>query len=417
MERVAEINGSDLHYWIHRDELGEARAAEDGGRPGATEADGSGNAGAIEADDRAAAGIGVDAAAADRADVVAGADAVGRADAVGGADVAVGGDAVGRPEAAGGADTNAATVVAGAADVAGPAEAVGGGLVAGADANAAADARGRVVVSDAAAADVGGRDAVETVLMVHGLRGTHHGLELIADGLDEHRVVVPDLPGFGASGPMSGHRHDVEGYASAMIQLIKLLGDRPVTLLGHSFGSIVAAHVASSAPELVRRLVLVNPISSLALNGPRVVLSGLTSAYYSLGKALPPRMGNSLLSNKWIVLAASRTMTRTKDRQLRRFIDQNHLRHFSRFHSPALLNETFLASVNNTVMEYVDALTMPTLLIAGESDEIAPLPGQRVLAKRLDDAELVVLPDVGHLVHYETPVAAANQIKRFLAAS
>ncbi|QUH05749.1 alpha/beta hydrolase [Saccharopolyspora erythraea] len=258
---------------------------------------------------------------------------------------------------------------------------------------------------------------METVLMVHGLRGTHHGLELIADGLGEHRVVVPDLPGFGASGPMSGHRHDVEGYASAMIQLIKLLGDRPVVLLGHSFGSIVAAHVASSAPELVRRLVLVNPISSLALNGPRVVLSGLTSAYYSLGKALPLRMGNSLLSNKWIVLAASRTMTRTKDRQLRRFIDQNHLRHFSRFHSPALLNETFLASVNNTVMEYVDALTMPTLLIAGESDEIAPLPGQRVLAKRLDDAELVVLPDVGHLVHYETPVAAAHEIKRFLAAS
>ena len=265
--------------------------------------------------------------------------------------------------------------------------------------------------------DLAGPDGPDTIVMVHGLRGTHHGLELIAAGLPDHRVVVPDLPGFGDSGPMVGRRHDAQGYASAMIELIKLLGDRPVVLLGHSFGSIVAAHVASSAPELVTKLVLVNPISTPALRGPRVMLSSLASAYYSLGKALPPRMGNSLLANRWVVLGASRAMIRTKDKRLRRYIDESHLRYFSRFHSPALLSETFAASVSNTVTDYADALSMPTLLVAGETDEIAPLAGQRVLADRLPQARLAVIPHVGHLVHYETPEAAAYEIRRFLGAS
>jgi pimeloyl-ACP methyl ester carboxylesterase len=259
-------------------------------------------------------------------------------------------------------------------------------------------------------------DRVDTVLMVHGLRGTHHGLELVAAGLPDQRVVIPDLPGFGDSGPMTGRRHDVVGYAHVVTELIERIGGRtrPIVLLGHSFGSIVAAHVASAAPELVRRLVLINPIATPALRGPRVVLSGLTSAYYTLGKRLPLRAGHSLLSNRWVVLAASRAMTRTKDKRLRGFIDDNHLRYFNRFHSPALLSETFEASVTHTVADYADALRMPTLLIAGESDEIAPLAGQRELAARLADAELVVIPNVGHLVHYETPGPATEAIRRFL---
>lgn len=257
--------------------------------------------------------------------------------------------------------------------------------------------------------------AADVVVMVHGLRGTHHGLEAIAAQLPDRCVVIPDLPGFGESRPMA-RRHDVEGYAGAVLELIERVAPRNAVLLGHSFGSVIAARAASRAPELVRRLVLVNPIATPPLRGPRVVLSGLTSAYYWLGKALPARWGNALLSNKWIVLAASRAMVRTKDKRLQRFIHDSHLRYFSRFHSPAVLCESYESSVRHTVAEDAPSLTMPTLLIAGETDDIAPVAGQRALAGRLADAELVVLPDVGHLVHYETPVAAGRVIRRFLEA-
>lgn len=256
------------------------------------------------------------------------------------------------------------------------------------------------------------------LVMIHGLRGTHHGLELIAGHVPGRPVVVPDLPGFGDSGPMQDRCHDVEGYARLVIELVERLGgrDRPVLLLGHSFGSLIAAHAASVAPELVQRLILVNPISTPALRGPRAVLSRLTSVYYRLGRALPPRLGRRLLSNRGIVLAVSRAMVRTRDTQLRRFVHDSHLRYFSRFHSPALLAESYDASVTHTVADYAATLTMHTLLIAGATDDIAPVRGQRRLMAELADAELVVLPEVGHLVHYETPMAAAQAIQRFLAA-
>lgn len=254
------------------------------------------------------------------------------------------------------------------------------------------------------------------VVMVHGLRGTHDGLELIVDRLPDRCVVVPDLPGFGNSTPMRDHRHDVPGYAQAVRGLLERLGagTRPVVLLGHSFGSVVAAHVASSAPDLVHRLVLINPIASPPLRGPRVLLSALTSAYYALGNALPARWGTALLSNKLAVLVASQAMLRSKDKQVRQFVFDSHLKHFNRFYSPGLLNETYEASITHTVADYAAELTVPTLLVAGESDEIAPLDGQRALVGRLPDAELVVIPGVGHLVHYETPATAAEQIERFL---
>ncbi|MEU6127782.1 alpha/beta hydrolase [Saccharopolyspora sp. NPDC047091] len=254
------------------------------------------------------------------------------------------------------------------------------------------------------------------VVLVHGLRGTHHGLEPIVARLHRGTAVVPDLPGFGDSGPMTGRAHDVPGYADAIIELIEHLGgrERPVVLLGHSFGSVVAAHVASRDPELVERLVLVNPISTPALRGPRVVLSKLTSLYYALGTALPSRLGRALLANRLVVWGTGLVMLRSRDPEVRRFVHDSHRRHFSRFHSPALLAETYEASVTGTVADYRAALAMPTLLIAGETDDIAPLAGQRELVAGLPDAELVVIPEVGHLVHYETPAAAAAAIDRFL---
>ncbi|WP_460956921.1 alpha/beta fold hydrolase [Parasphingorhabdus pacifica] len=270
---------------------------------------------------------------------------------------------------------------------------------------------------DAAGPRGGGRQP-PPIVMIHGLRGTHEGLELIVDRLPGRCVVVPDMPGFGESGPMPDRTHDVAGYANVVEGILKLLGaqDRPVFLLGHSFGSVIAAHVAATVPAFVRRLVLINPIASPPLNGPRVVLTGLTSAYYALGNALPPRLGTALLSNKLAVFVASRAMMRSKDKRIRQYVYDSHLRHFSRFHSPELLSQTYEASVTRTVANYVDRLRVPTLLIAGESDEIAPLDGQRELLSGIVDAELVVIPEVGHLVHYETPGAAAEAVDRFLAA-
>lgn len=50
------------------------------------------------------------------------------------------------------------------------------------------------------------------LVMLHGFRGDHHGLQLIATALREkYHVVVPDLPGFGRSEPFPQREHSVDG--------------------------------------------------------------------------------------------------------------------------------------------------------------------------------------------------------------
>ncbi|WP_017973172.1 alpha/beta fold hydrolase [Actinopolyspora halophila] len=257
------------------------------------------------------------------------------------------------------------------------------------------------------------------LIMLHGLRGTHHGLGLIVGALPEREVLVPDLPGFGESEPMTAEKHDVAGYAKAAVELLREVrsnGER-FDLLGHSFGAVVAAAVAARAPELVRRVVLVNPIAASPLRGASSVLTRITSVYYRLGELLPARASRALLSNRWIVLAATRVMLRTRDSRVRRFVYDSHLRHFSSFHSPALVAESYRSSISAAVEDHVDRVKSPTLLIAGATDEIAPLEGQRRLVGRFVDGRLRVLDEVGHLVHYEAPEHAAREIRSFLDES
>jgi pimeloyl-ACP methyl ester carboxylesterase len=264
----------------------------------------------------------------------------------------------------------------------------------------------------------GAEDAAHRVVFLHGLRGDHHGLEPIIGHLDGVRVVVPDLPAFGASPPLRGERHDVAGYAAWARDLLGVLApDGDAVLAGHSFGSLVAgaALAADTAPP-VRGLVLVNPIAASALTGPRRFLTGLTVVYHRVAAALPERAGTWLLRNALVTRIASGTMATTGDAALRRWIHSEHDRYFSTFAQRRTLLESFHASVRHHVGESAAGIAVPTLLVAAERDDIAPLPAQHALAGRFADARLAVVSGTGHLAHYETPAAVAAEITAFLAA-
>ena len=252
-----------------------------------------------------------------------------------------------------------------------------------------------------------------TLVMVHGFRGDHHGLLRLVEELPRHRILLPDLPGFGGGGELAG-THDVATYARFIRDVAVSLCDGPYVLLGHSFGSIIAAEHAASAPELVERLVLVNPISAPALEGPSRVATRVAEVYYMAADRLPAPAGRALLANPLIVRAMSGFMAKTEDRALRRWIHGQHRAYFSSFASRRVVLEAFRASISGTVRDRAVELGMPVLLVAAEQDDIGSVGSQRELAALMPHATLEVLADVGHLVHYEKPREAAELIEKFL---
>lgn len=271
------------------------------------------------------------------------------------------------------------------------------------------------------------------LVLAHGFRGDHHGLDLIATHLCEllpgRRLFVPDLPGFGETPPFNSRVHDLDTYAEWLENLVHALitdtggdvdpqrtEDTSFDVLGHSFGSLIVARAIAGGIE-PGRTILINPISAPALQGPNAFMTKLAIAYYRLADALPSRSARIVLGSPLIVRAMSEVMAKTRDRKLRRWIHGQHDRYFSVFADTTTLLEAFKASVSHTVADFGAAFTMPTLIVAGDRDDIAPLTAQVALRHRLTDAELRIIPGVGHLVHYEAPVDAAAYAARFLSGS
>jgi pimeloyl-ACP methyl ester carboxylesterase len=147
------------------------------------------------------------------------------------------------------------------------------------------------------------------------------------------------------------------------------------------------------------------------------MLTRLAVFYYWASARLPRPLGEALLRSPVIVRIMSIAMAKTRDRELRRFVHEQHDTYFSRFADRDVLRDAFVTSVSHDVREFAPRVAQPTLLVAAQKDDITPIEAERHLATLFPRAELVEIADVGHLIHYETPVAAADAISRFLTPS
>jgi pimeloyl-ACP methyl ester carboxylesterase len=251
----------------------------------------------------------------------------------------------------------------------------------------------------------------KTIIMVHGYRGNHHGLEALAGALTDFNVVIPDLPGFGLSSEIL-EAHTVDSYARWLSEFVSALRIDDAVILGHSFGSIVTAAAAQAG--LKNDLILVNPVSRFESRTDQRFLNLLVNSYYVLGNNLPKPLANGLLRNGMFVRIMSEVLAKTKEPKLRAWIHQQHEQNFSDFSDRRVAVEGYHASLSKSVVSFAAEISNRTLLIAGELDDITSMEDQHRATELFANGTLEVIPAVGHLIHYEAPAQAAGLIAAFI---
>ncbi|HJQ08934.1 MAG TPA: alpha/beta hydrolase [Candidatus Saccharimonadales bacterium] len=100
------------------------------------------------------------------------------------------------------------------------------------------------------------------LVLLHGIASSHVKWRPLIRDLqgDPWWIIAPDLLGFGDSPKPRWNDYTVQEHARMVLALLKRKKVRgPVTIVGHSMGCLVAAHIAATRPGFVERLVLHEP--------------------------------------------------------------------------------------------------------------------------------------------------------------
>jgi esterase len=136
--------------------------------------------------------------------------------------------------------------------------------------------------------DWGNEAAESTIVFLHGAGLTARTWDLSCLVLrHQHRCLAVDLRGHGDSEWSPHGDYAPASMAEDIAALIADLGTEPI-LVGHSLGGLTATHCATTAPESVRALVLVDIGPSSFARGAAATLAGSGAATNEAAALFPP---------------------------------------------------------------------------------------------------------------------------------
>lgn len=209
-----------------------------------------------------------------------------------------------------------------------------------------------------------------------------------------HRCVAWDQPGYG--GTPAVEPYTFEKVAEALARQI----DEPAVLVGHSMGGMVAQETYARFPAKVRALVLSFTSPAFAGGGEfaRQFIAQRTGALDAgksmaeVAAALMPTMRGSKADPEGVELAR-RTMAAIPPDTYRKAVE---------------LLTTFDRREN------LASIAVPTLLVAGSDDRVAPPAVHQKMAKRVPGARFVLLEGCGHLGPMDQPAEFNSVLEDFL---
>ena len=241
-----------------------------------------------------------------------------------------------------------------------------------------------------------------TVLMLHGIGGGHLAFAPQVETLASsgYRAVAWDMPGYGRSAPIEPYTF--KGLAESCIALIEALRCGDVTLVGHSMGGMVAQEVVARRPELVNKLVL----------------SATSPAF---GKA-DGAWQREFIAQRTAPLDAGKTMAELAETLMPRMIGPGALPegvHLATHCMGMVPASTYRRALEALVTfdRRADLLriNVPTLLLAGEFDKVAPPAVMKKMAAAIAGSTYLELKGAGHIANLEVPEDFDGLLLNFLA--
>lgn len=228
--------------------------------------------------------------------------------------------------------------------------------------------------------EIGVDEGAATVVLVHGLAVSSGYMVPTALRLaPNYRVYAPDLPGFGKSAKPA-HVLSVPELADALANWMEVMQLPPAVLLGNSLGCQIIVDFAVRYPERITHAVLVGP--AIDQRAPTVHQQAFRLALNMFREPFP------------FLFVAGREYLAT---------------------GPRRTVGTLKYAFADPMEEHLPFMRVPTLVVRGARDPLAPQEWVEDVQRLLPQSELVIVPGAAHAVNYNSPDTLAALVRSFLS--
>ncbi|GAB4451449.1 MAG: alpha/beta hydrolase [Anaerolineales bacterium] len=251
-----------------------------------------------------------------------------------------------------------------------------------------------------------------TFILLHGFGASLFSWREVTAPLAELGTVIAyDRPAFGLTErPLTWkgeNPYSQEAQVELVIGLMDALGVERAILVGNSAGGTIAMLTALKYPQRVQSLILADPAVYAGGGAPAWIRPLLrTPQMRHLGPLIARQIqarGPELIELAW-----------HDPSKITPEIMEGYQKPLRLANWDKALWELTLASRESGLAERLGELTLPTLVITGDDDRIVPTEQSVRLAGELPDAQLVVIPQCGHLPHEERPAEFMQAVTDFL---
>jgi len=220
--------------------------------------------------------------------------------------------------------------------------------------------------------------------------------------LSQHfQVITFDNRGAGETDKPDGP-YTTAQMAGDTVGLLEALGIELAHVVGHSLGGFIAQELVLSRPELVSRLVL----ASTTYGGPNVI--PITPEALEV---LTRREGDPVeLVRRGIAIATAPGFAGQKPEVVQELIRYR----LTNPVPPAQYQAQVMAGATHNAEARIGQIRCPTLILFGEHDRVVPPGNAELLARKIPDAQVMILPGVGHIFPIEDLEATNSALLEFL---